>query len=359
MASSRTKFQYQQIAEKVKDRILLGEIAVGEKLASERILMEEFGVQRNTIRQALAELEAGGHIVTEGRRGSFVLPPTAAARGGTFLVNIEPGSGPNGTALFEGVVHIANSLKMNVQRFSTKPLPNSSMNRLPDPEDLPPDTAGIILWPHHPINMARLQKLNDMVPVVLVDHKVAGTSLDCVRFDDAAGGRQVTEYLLLQGHSRIAFLTDEVFAESVQSRWQGYLTALEEGGGPYDPRLGLLYQSLDSEILGMTIAHLNQNPNRRPTAVICSNDLVAFALLRCLNTMGVRVPEDVAVTGYGNSMPQYAAAISLTTMDQPFFAMGQEAAKLLADRTRQTRSERLRLPKDISLPMKLVVRGST
>ena len=109
----------------------------------------------------------------------------------------------------------------------------------------------------------------------------------------------------------------------------------------------------------MTIAHLNQNPNRRPTAVICSNDLVAFALLRCLNTMGVRVPEDVAVTGYGNSMPQYAAAISLTTMDQPFFAMGQEAAKLLADRTRQTRSERLRLPKDISLPMKLVVRGST
>jgi DNA-binding LacI/PurR family transcriptional regulator len=195
--------------------------------------------------------------------------------------------------------------------------------------------------------------------VVLVDQRIMGVSADSVRCDDVAGGKMLTEHLLELGHRRIAFLTDEVFAETVQSRWQGYALAHEEAGIICDPRLSLLYQFISAEIFEPTMRRLWENPDVRPTAIVCSNDVVAFLLLRYLHGEGIRVPEDVAVTGYGNSMPDYTAAVSLTTVDQPFSDVGREAARLLCERARQTPSEWLRSPQDVVLPVRLVVRGST
>jgi len=56
-------------------------------------------------------------------------------------------------------------------------------------------------------------------------------------------------------------------------------------------------------------------------------------------------------------MPEYTAAVSLTTMYQPFYEVGREAARLLIERTSQ--SERQTLFQDIALPVHLVPRGST
>jgi len=358
MYRSRPKFQYQQIAQEIADQILRGEFSVGERLPSERLLSEQFNVQRNTVRQALDLLEENGHIVTRGRHGSYVLPPLSVQTGKTFLVNIRPGSGPNGTALLEGITCGAESAGFVVSRTNTDPLPDSLMHRIPDPDELPPDAAGVILWPHHPSDTEKLRRLSEALPVVLVDHRVTGTAIDCVRFDDVVGGKLVTEHLLSLGHQKIAFLTDEVFADSVQARWCGYVLAHEEAGVPCDSRLGLMYHFIDSKILVLTLKHLLANPETRPSAVVCSNDLVAFALLRVLSMEGLRVPKDVAVTGYGNTTPEYASAISLTTVHQPFYEMGLEASRVLTERIRQKNSDRLTAPLDISLPVRLVLRGS-
>jgi GntR family transcriptional regulator of arabinose operon len=353
------KFHYQQVAEQIKQQLVSGQIRVGERLLSERLLGRQFGVQRNTVRQALATLEVEGHIATEKRRGSYVLPPTARIRSGTMLINVATGSGPNGIALFEGASAEAEKLGFKLQRTSTEPLPDSAMNRIPSPESLPTDTVGVILWPHHPTNLDLLQRLNEAVPVVLVDHRVTGILMDCVRFDDILGGRLITQFLIERGHRKIAFLTDEVFAESVQGRWVGYMAAQEAAGIHCESRRNLLFQFIDAGVLGLNLRYILENDEIRPTAVICSNDLVAFGLLRFLNAEGLRVPEDVAVTGYGNSMPEYTAAISLTTVDQPFFEVGREAARLLGERTRQTTKERLNCPQEVCLPVRLVPRGST
>jgi GntR family transcriptional regulator of arabinose operon len=357
--SEELKFHYQQVAEQIKQQIVSGQIRVGERLQSERQLGERFGVQRNTVRQALATLELDGHIAIQERRGAYVLPPSKRVGEGTLLINIAPGSGPNGTSLFNGVAEEAQKLGFKLEHTSTEPLPHSLMNRIPGPEDLPSDVVGVVLWPHHPTNLDRLQRLNEAVPLVLVDHRVIGTSIDCVRFDDFGGGKLVTRHLLDRGHTRIAFLSDEAMAESVHGRWQGYMAAQEEAGVSCDLRLSLLYHGLDAEVLALNMRHLMRDDRLKPTAVLCSNDLAAFSLLRFLNAEGLRVPEDVAVTGYGNSMPEYMAAISLTSVDQPFFEMGREATRLIGERTRQTTRERLRIPQDICLPVNLVARGST
>lgn len=358
MSRSKPRFQYQQIAQEVKDQILRGEFRVGDRLPSERLLGEQFKVQRNTVRQALAKLESDGHIATRGREGSFVLDPPPARLRGRILVNIGQGSGPNGTALFDGIVRGATAAGFSVGRFSTEPLSDSWMNRVPEQADLPADTAGVILWPHLPMDTERLMRLNEAVPVVLVDHRVTGLAIDCVRFDDVAGGRAVTEHVLARGRRKIAFLTDEVFADSVQARWQGYVLAHESAAVPLDHRLGLFYHFIDSPMLASTLRHLLAYPDTRPTAVVCANDLVAFSLLHLLNVEGLRVPRDVAVTGYGNAMPEYGSAISLTTVDQPFYKMGLEAARVLTERVRENSNDRLRTPLDICLPIELVIRGS-
>ncbi|MDR3689740.1 MAG: GntR family transcriptional regulator [Fimbriimonas sp.] len=353
------RFQYQAIAKELRDRILRGDVPAGGRLEPERELSGRYGVHRHTVRQALATLEQEGLISTELRKGTVVLPLGRRLDGSIFLVNLEVSSGPNGSALFESIVRVAEQAGARIARLSTEPLPGSSLNRIPSPSEIRDDAAGIVLWHHPPTDTERIRVLNEAVPVVLVDHRVSGVSVDCVRFDDVTGGRMVTSHLIGLGHRQIAFLTDEVFADSVQSRWHGYVLAHEDANLTRDGRLSILFQEMDPDLLTCTMRHLIENPETRPTAVVCSNDLVAFSLLRFLNAEGLRVPDDMAVTGYGNSMPEYGSAISLTTVDQPFDRAGLEAGRLLVERTHQTRHERLASPRDICLPVSLVLRRST
>ena len=65
------------------------------------------------------------------------------------------------------------------------------------------------------------------------------------------------------------------------------------------------------------------------------------------------------MTGYGNTMPDYVRAMSLTTVDQPFAEVGAMAAKLLLERTAGASAERTRRPRDVTVPVSLVVRQSS
>ncbi len=91
-----------------------------------------------------------------------------------------------------------------------------------------------------------------------------------------------------------------------------------------------------------------------PSAFYIASDLMAMAALRALYSLGVRVPEQVAVMGMTNiEMSQYANP-PLTTIHVPAFEMGETAAKTLADRIEGDAS----LPKRIILPSHLVQRDS-
>lgn len=341
----------------IKDRILDGILTAGDRLSSERALAQEFRVQRNTMRQALSVLEDEG-CITRGKRGAVVRPPQSAGAG-LFVLNIHSGPAPNLTDLFNGFVSVAEPLGYQVKRSSNNPLPDSNVNAVPDLDSLREDIAGMLIWPHFPTDIAQIRRIQKRVPIVLVDQRIMGIVSDSVRFDDIEGGKMVTRHLLDLGHQRIAFLTDEVFADSVQARWQGYAMAHEDAHIVCDPRLSLLYQFIDADFFQTTMRQLLSLERVRPTAVVCANDVVAFYLLRFLHAEGIRVPEDIAVTGYGNSMPEYTQAIALTTVDQRFFDAGKEAARLLCKRVSLSNSGGRDSPQDVVLPVRLVTRGST
>jgi DNA-binding LacI/PurR family transcriptional regulator len=86
----------------------------------------------------------------------------------------------------------------------------------------------------------------------------------------------------------------------------------------------------------------------RPTALLCSTDVLAFGAMRAARELGLDVPNDVSITGF-DDVPE-AAIADLTTVRQPLIEKGREAGRLLMEQNTE---------REVVLPLELVTRGST
>lgn len=91
-----------------------------------------------------------------------------------------------------------------------------------------------------------------------------------------------------------------------------------------------------------------------PEVIVCGNDLIAYGAIAALEKRGLRVPEDVAVTGFDNILFSVHHKPSLTTVRQPMYEMGKTAAKLLLGLI----NGKDKSLKGIILPNKLMIRES-
>lgn len=169
------------------------------------------------------------------------------------------------------------------------------------------------------------------IPVVLVDSVDDTGVWSSVSFDNIAGGRMAAEHLMAIGRRRLSFVGAREEVRQVRERLQGVRAAVADHPGVSlevdwtprtSPELG--------RTLGERIAALPQT--ERPDAVIATNDLLACGLVHGLVQSGVRVPEDVAVTGYDDIEFASVAAVPLTSIRQPARAMGRRAGELLLER---------------------------
>jgi LacI family transcriptional regulator len=92
-----------------------------------------------------------------------------------------------------------------------------------------------------------------------------------------------------------------------------------------------------------------------PQAVICANDLVALGVLETFAIRGTRVPEDVAVTGYDDSIAASVVRPRLTTVRQPLGALGEEAVRFIMSTTESPSRPR----RELRLLPQLIVRESS
>jgi LacI family repressor for deo operon, udp, cdd, tsx, nupC, and nupG len=194
------------------------------------------------------------------------------------------------------------------------------------------------------------------IPYVNVLECPNDNELPSVQIDNVAAAKAMTEYLIHQGHRRIACLKGE-FSQEYPSpvtvdRVEGFKQALLTHNiipddhwmldGDYSPESGLLAAE---RIFAM------QN---RPSAVFCANDYMALGLVRGLEKNGLRVPEDISVTGFDDVDVASFSQPSLTTVAQPIEALGQQAMDLLIDIIEGLSVENTRL----RLPFELVIRES-
>src|SRR5262249_4398226 len=146
--------------------------------------------------------------------------------------------------------------------------------------------------------------------------------------------REVVHHLIAQGHRDIAHLTEFEAGMSFQERTAGYRQALEEATIPFRPEL-VIASATDHQ------GRAGEHPDRirrllslpdPPTALFAVNDRLALAVIDALHAMGWRVPQDIAVAGFGGSLLRESDRAFLTTAVQPWERIGQEAAELLVRR---------------------------
>jgi DNA-binding LacI/PurR family transcriptional regulator len=100
--------------------------------------------------------------------------------------------------------------------------------------------------------------------------------------------------------------------------------------------------------------------SKRPTALVCYNDMIAIGMMKGLQQAGIRIPEDVSITGFDNIVFAAYTNPPLTTLDQPKRFIGAEAARLLLELLDMPLSEQLQTHQKVrSLKGQLLIRGST
>ncbi|MDX1934056.1 MAG: GntR family transcriptional regulator [Capsulimonadales bacterium] len=362
-----SQYLYVEIASSLKGRIRRGDFEAG-KLPSERELTSEYGVQRATVRRALQVLEAEGLIFRDTTRGTFARTPETRGteRGGIALVigRAEDTTAPGDIA--RGLAQALREEERFLVWFDTPALPGHAEAEVPHPDDLlARGVVGCALWPQIPASVERLRALRDAMPLVLLDRRVPGFESDFVGIDDVEAARTVTEHLLELGHRRIGFVAVEPHVATVQARLQGWSTALMATGVPGGDGRTLFkngdFSKADDRMLEDFLAG-NGDPL---TALVCTNDTVASQMIRFLQNSGRQIGKDVAVTGFGNSFAGLLDALGLTTVAQPWEAMGRMAGEMLLARLNDPQASdaggpsRREYPcREAVLPVSLVIRRS-
>jgi DNA-binding LacI/PurR family transcriptional regulator len=175
-------------------------------------------------------------------------------------------------------------------------------------------------------------------PLVVVsrpDVHVAG--VDTVVNDEAHGVQLAVDHLVALGHVDIAHIAGA--GSAAPERRQGYQQAMHDRGLKDHVRV---VPGGYAEADGYEGARVLLDAPRPPSAVIVANDLAAMGTLTAIAEAGLRVPEDISVVGYDNTLLASLSHISLTSVNQPRQEMGRLAAQMLHDRIegRRTRARR-------------------
>ena len=164
------------------------------------------------------------------------------------------------------------------------------------------------------------------VPIIVVGRRIEELADRCVFLDNVAGGELATRHLLDRGHRRIAHIGGLATIRDARDRLLGYRRALAEHGVSFDPSLvveGGFVEEGGQRAMQALLAN-----GRAFTGVFAANDQSAAGAMRSLRDAGLRVPEDVSVVGFDDTLLAHYLVPSLTTVRQPLREMGQAAATL-------------------------------
>lgn len=187
------------------------------------------------------------------------------------------------------------------------------------------------------------------VPVVMVN-RVARLHASAVTCDNRGGARAMAKFLLEGGHRRIGVVHVGGRSSPGLERERGFLEALAEAG-----QAALLREEAVSTYdSGFAAGQRIAAGAERPDAVFAVSDIIAMGVMDALRAAGLRVPEDVSVTGFDDIADAARPAYALTTAAQPLVAMVTRALDLLEARITDPQAP----DETVTLSTRLVVRGS-
>lgn len=230
----------------------------------------------------------------------------------------------------------------------------------PNPEDL--DVLNLPLGRHNTdgllvfddsLNDQALRRLaaTDFPLVLLLRTPPEDLSIPAVAFENKDGAYQMVEHLLACGHTRIAFLAGEPENEDAHWREKGYRDALAAHGIPFDPQLTAVAGFDEPTAFAVVTRWLAEG--RAIDAIFAADDGSARGALRALQAAGKRVPGDIAVAGFDDTLLSRYTDPPLTTVRAPIELAGRVATAQLLHLIHGEPADPLTL-----LPTELVIRQS-
>lgn len=213
-------------------------------------------------------------------------------------------------------------------------------------KDLLAHVDGLVLLSSR-IDPAGLRYLAEQkTPVVLVNRLEIGVDLPMVAIDTFSAMMEMLSHLSSLGHRRIVYLSGSSLAWQNRERERAvamsHVFGMESHVVRSDGTIETSYEALDQALV------------HQPTAVVCFNDLSAVGAISRLRELGMRVPQDISVTGFDDIAIARHIDPALTTIKSPISTLGEQAWALMQQALAGDRSETLPL-----IRAELVVRGST
>ena len=190
-------------------------------------------------------------------------------------------------------------------------------------------------------------------PMVNANESMDNDEIVQVAVDNVAAAKAAVDYLISQGHRRIAAITGPNDVPSSNERLQGYCEALEHAGIAFDPDLQIAGNyTVDS---GVSCAEKLLLLRKRPTAIFCFNDEMAIGVMKLLKKQGFLIPEEVSVMGFDDIHYAEYVTPALSTVHQPLNEIGTTCINLLLEQLRGHYVQ----PGRQFLPFELKLRAST
>lgn len=207
------------------------------------------------------------------------------------------------------------------------------------PEETPEELRALKQQGFHFVVVDPLHELDEDIPVV----SAANTS----------GAHQATTHLLELGHRRIGAITGPGSGLATRRRLMGFHSAQVAAGVMPDPEL-----EVEADFLidgGAAAAEQLLSLPHPPTAILAFNDSMAVGALRVARRRGLRIPEDLSIVGFDDTVEAEIAYPPLTTVRQPLKEMGSMSVALLF----RLMADQWPEPLHVELATRLVERAST
>jgi GntR family transcriptional regulator, arabinose operon transcriptional repressor len=359
--------KYEQVFEVMRERIESGNYQPGTRIPSEAFLIQEFGVSRPTVARAMRDLERRGLVSRRRGAGTYVMHTRSGSKQFGLLI---PGLGA--TEVFEP---ICAAMAQVAQRCGHTLLWGAATIGK-STEELQVD-KGAIAWElcqqfirdrvsgvfFAPLEMIPdQQSINERIagafaeadiPVVLLDRDYVSypgrSKHDLVGVNNRRVGHAITSHLFDVGCERLLFVLRPGSANSVHARVAGFTEAFLTHRLPFDIQTVHECEPQDTDYIRAILR------KHRPDGIVCGNDVTAGRLLHTLDEIGVRVPRDLKIAGVDGVPYADLLRVPLTTVRQPFAAIGDAAYHAMLDRIKRPHIA----TRQITLDCELVVREST
>lgn len=190
------------------------------------------------------------------------------------------------------------------------------------------------------------------IPVVFYDVGTPKGNITNIRVNYRLGMAKLIEYLRSMGHEKFGFVGHHSALAPLNERYKSVLETVATYGSGVEVRASANADSLEG---GRQAARMLLSAMYRPSAIICVNDIMAAGVLRELRTRGLRVPEDISVTGFDNIKLSEFCSPSLTTLHIPRDQIGQTVCECLIPEKDAAEPA----AREIVLDPELIVREST